>query len=339
MSKLGTLDSEEKNPILLINYDARNKGLTISYPFVNLNDANIRELFVTHFTQLCNIINIIRDVTSIVILFHKGLDVNTSYRKIIINDTEDAVIDTLYTISTKFCVRLLDNMSVSDLVAGVKTMSTTIYERLTDSNTKDIDDFNSPKKKERLKVANDGTSLMFYLNPRGSSRETFAPTGHGGRNGFIQFTCPDGILYLCANIADRGRDGKVFITFNAFGGSPDFNEKPSITVFREMIEEMFEKLYRKMITDEERKMITDEELARITDGYTLLSEILKSDITSFDKLREYLGSIHNYNSALSEKLQPISLVGSEHGLNWNGMGFPDHTLPDQTQVLSLTTYH
>jgi hypothetical protein len=224
-------------------------------------------------------------------------------------------------------------MSSRDLVAKVETMSTTIYERLTDTKTRDIDDFNSPKKQERLKVANDGTSLMFYLNPQGSSRQTFAPTGHGGRNGFIQFTGPGGILYLCANIADRGRDGNSFITFNAFGGSPDFNEEPSITVFREMIEEMFEKLYRR------RRVISDKELADIANGYTLLTEILGSDVTSFDKLREYLGSIHNYNSALSEKLQPISLINSEHGLIWNGMGFPNHTLPDGTQVLSLTTYN
>jgi hypothetical protein len=315
MRDLRTLDSEKTNPILLTNYDARNKGLTISYPFFDLNDENI-----------------ISDVTSIVILFHKGLEVNT-YRDIIIDGTEDDAVNTLYTISTKFGVRLLDKMNNSELVAKVETMSTTIYERLTDSNTKDIDDFNSPKKEERLQVANDGTSLMFYLNPQGSSRQTFAPTGHGGRNGFIQFTGPDGILYLCANIADRGRDGKSFIIFNAFGGSPDFNEEPSITVFREMIEEMFEKLYRR------RRVISDKELADIANGYRLLTEILGSDVTSFDKLREYLGSIHNYDSVLSKKLQPISLINSEHGLIWNGMGFPNHTLPDGTQVLSLTTYN
>jgi len=327
-----TLDSEKKNPILLINYDARNMGLTISYPFFDLNDVKKIELFVTHFTQLCNITNIISDVTSIVILFHRGLDVK-KYRDIIIDGKEDDAVDTLYTISTEFGVRLLDNnMTSSKLVANVKTMSTTIYEKITDPKTKDIiDDFNSPKKQERLQVANDGTSLMFYLNPQGSSRQTFAPTGHGGRNGFIQFTGRDGILYLCANIANRGRDGNVFITFNAFGGSPDFNEEPSITVFREMIEEMFEKLYR--------RVISDEELAAIANGYKLLSEILGSDVTSFDKLRKYLGSIHNYDSVLSEKLQPISLIDREHGLNWNGMGFPNHTLPDGTQVLSLTTYN
>jgi hypothetical protein len=83
--------------------------------------------------------------------------------------------------------------------------------------------------------------------------DTYVPTGHGGKFGYLIYNITndmrgdDNQKYLLST--ETFRDEKY--TLSGFGGSPDYieqddkYEQPEITVFREMMEELFGNLYRR----------------------------------------------------------------------------------------------
>tara|TARA_B100000287_G_scaffold239561_1_gene225275 strand:- start:1387 stop:3114 length:1728 start_codon:yes stop_codon:yes gene_type:complete len=88
--------------------------------------------------------------------------------------------------------------------------------------------------------------------------DTYVPTGHGGKFGYLVYKISSAITkdvhqeYLLTTETSRG--GKY--TLSGFGGSPDYIDKddkyeqPEVTVFREMMEELFGNLYRKKTIEE-----------------------------------------------------------------------------------------
>jgi hypothetical protein len=320
--------------IVLLSYDSRFGGLTISYPRFDITDVAEGAKFTNEFINLCSLDGL-HGIISINILFHET-SLHETYKEYArqIEDetiTDDDCVDILYKLGELQKTPLLQtDQSSPKAIETVKTMSLEIYSGIMANNTvyKDNDDFNSPKSDKRLQLANDGDNLTFYLDPRGHKGK-FAPTGHGGRNGFIEFNSADGTKFLCANIGDRR--GKAF---NGFGGAPDYNEEDLHTVIREMIEEVFEKLYRNKDVEQ-----TSEPFLQ---GLQLLGEILKNNSNEFTDLTSVRTYLHNLDELseqeLSHLFERVILTKYTHAIDWSGLSFPSHKLPSGRTVVSNTTY-
>jgi hypothetical protein len=312
--------------IKVVKYVEDRQTLTIHYPTFDLTNETEKQSFITKFSNFCKIIitkeneyprsaNECSIVVSICIVFYQL--------------TED--------VPPKQEVTKAKNLTSS----VVKKMSEIIYDDCLkdDLKYKDVkDDVNSPKRGERLQIAMDGAFLLFFLNPKGSlPKRSFAPTGHGGRNAFLHFKNKiSNDEFLCGGIMSRNRakhQGEG--VFNCFGGSPDYDENIQITIIREMLEEMFETLFR------DPKVIKPE--AEQTEDYKkaikLLKEILGQEQT-IDPLDQFVSNLHtNCDLQLEERFKQVVLTERFNKINWNGLGYPDHPLSTGERVLSLTTYY
>jgi hypothetical protein len=321
--------------IVLLSYDSRYGVLTISYPRFDITGVDEGAEFTNEFINLCSLDGLHGIISSINILFHETslLETYKEYARQIEDETitNGDYVDILYELGELQKTPLLQtDQSSPNAIETVKTMSSIIYSGIIAKNTvyQDNDDFNSPKSDKRLQLANDGDNLTFYLDPGGHNGK-FAPTGHGGRNGFIEFNSADGTKFLCANIGDRR--GKAF---NGFGGAPDYNEEDLHTVIREMIEEVFEKLYRNKDVEQ-----TSEPFLQ---GLQLLGEILKNNSNEFTDLTSVRTYLHNLDELSEEQLshlfERVILTKSTHAIDWSGLSFPNHKLPSGKTVVSNTTY-
>jgi len=334
-----------ENDILLSNYDNGRQTLTIMYPTFDLTKKDERTKFIDNFSKFCAIIITKENETThtdketeslisgICIQFYE-YDPKVTEKPLIDNDSLIAD-NTNPKVRSYRRVTRAKNLTSS----AVAQISESIYDEcLQDSpNFKDVeDDVNSPKRAERLKISMDGAYLQFFLNPKGlQPKRSFAPTGHGGRNAFLQLK-NDTEEFLCGGLMCRSRiANKGDGVFNCFGGSPDYDENIQITIIREMLEEMFETLFR------DPRVIKPE--AEQTEDYKnaikLLNEILGQEQT-IDPLDQFVSNLHtNCDLQLNERFKQVVLTERFNKINWNGLGYPDHPLSTGERVLSLTTYY
>lgn len=343
-----------ENSILLSNYDNGRQTLTIMYPTFDLtNEVEKKTKFIDNFSKFCAIIiaqeeNRTRDdkdteclISGICIQFYEYDQEHIKNDTDKDKDTLIALInkDTLIADNTNPKVRSYRRVTRAKNLtsSAVAQMSQSIYDEcLKDSSKfKDVDDdVNSPKRAERLKISMDGAYLQFFLNPKGlQPKRSFAPTGHGGINAFLQLK-NNTEEFLCGGLMSRNRQAnKGDAVFNCFGGSPDYDENIQITIIREMIEEMFETLFRdpKVIKPKE------EQTEDYNDAIQLLNEILQQK--QIDPLNEFVSNLHtNCDLQFNERFKQVVLTESVNKINWNGLGFPNHPLPTGP-VMSLTTYY
>lgn len=184
------------NDILLSNYDNGRQTLTIMYPTFDLTKEVEKKKFIDNFSKFCAIIiekeNITKCndketeclISGICIQFY---EYDLKVTEIPLIETNSLIADnTNPKVRSYRRVTRANNLTSSD----VSLISQLIYDEcLKDSpKFKDVDDdVNSPKRAERLKISMDGAYLQFFLNPKGlQPKRSFAPTGHGGRNAFLQ---------------------------------------------------------------------------------------------------------------------------------------------------------
>jgi len=314
--------------IKVVKYVEDRQTLTIHYPTFDLTDETKKRSFITKFSNFCKIIitkeneyprtaNECSIVVNICIVFYQL--------------TEDD--------PPKQEVTKAKNLTSS----VVKEMSKIIYDNCLkdDPKYKDVEnDVNSPKRDERLQIAMDGAFLLFFLNPKGSlPKRSFAPTGHGGRNAFLHFKNKiSNDEFLCGGIMSRNRaKHKGEGVFNCFGGSPDYDENIQITIIREMLEELFETLFRDPNVIKEN---LENQTQAYKDAIELLSEILKLDKQVIYPLTRFISNLHTRcDLQLEERFKQVVLTESLNNINWNGLGYPDHPLSTGEKVLSLTTYY
>jgi hypothetical protein len=343
----------ESERIRISNYDKNRESLTIQYPTFDFKKKEDKENFIKNFSNFCNRI--------IKYEIPKTEEIERE-KKAAIEAGKDVDEETAKKAGEKMCKIISINIEFyeskppnnicepSDRIltrarnltsTAVEEMSKKIYDGCLAmyDDYKDVeDDLNSPKQGERLQIAMDGAYLLFFLNPKGSlPKRSFAPTGHGGRNAFLHFKNKiSNDEFLCGGIMSRNRainQGEG--VFNCFGGSPDYDENIQITIIREMLEEMFETLFR------DPRVIKPE--AEQTEDYKnaikLLNEILGQEQT-IDPLDQFISNLHtNCDLQFEERFKQVVLTESFNKINWNGLGFPDHTLSTGEKVLSLTTYY
>ena len=333
-----------KNDILLSNYDNGKQTLTIMYPTFDLTKEVEKTKFIENFSKFCTII-IEKEET----LTRTDKDTKYLISGICIQFyeydpkvTEKPVIDTTSLIADNTDPKVRSYRRVTRAMnltsSAVKQMSQSIYEACLQNSLKFMDvndDVNSPKREERLKISMDGAYLQFFLNPKGlQPKRSFAPTGHGGRNAFLQLK-NDTEEFLCGGLMSRSRQANEGEgVFNCFGGSPDYDENIQITIIREMLEEMFETLFR----DPSVIKPIVEQTEDYKNAIQLLNEILGQQ-QIIHPLNDFVSNLHtNCDLQLNERFKQVVLTDSVNKINWNGLGFKEHPLPTGP-VMSLTTYY
>ncbi len=245
----------------------------------------------------------------------------------------------------KDCVTIIikvNNMEKKFDENRIKEISKYLYNKFFSTNDEKYKlaiDNNMPLPDERLSIGAESDHLVLYYNPKGTSMGTFAPTGHGGINGFLFLKDKENTEFIIGTIMNRG--GKNI--FNAFGGSPDYEDKSdindksrfhklkedyNITLHREMIEELFEKIFR-----------YKSKISKYDNNYKIFNAIM-SNLNLKDP---YFKTILHYNHKKFEInkgqflnstiFKPVKIPNEYDGLYFY------HPLPTTIKVDSITEYY
>jgi len=230
----------------------------------------------------------------------------------------------------------------------IKEISKYLYDNfflINDKKYKLVIDNNMPLPDERLSIGAESDHLVLYYNPKGTSMGTFAPTGHGGINGYLFLKDRENTEFIIGTIMNRG--GKKI--FNAFGGSPDYEDKShindktkfhelkedyKITLHREMIEELFEIIFRYKA-----------EISRDDNDYKIFNAIMSNLTLKDPYFKTIPNDVHdtNYEHKKLEinKQQFLNSTIFKHVKipnEYDGLYFY-HKLPTTIEVDSITKYY
>ena len=252
----------------------------------------------------------------------------------------------------KDCVTIIikvNNMEEKFDKNRIKEISIYLYNEFFSTNDKKYElviDNNMPLPDERLSIGAESDHLVLYYNPKGTSMGTFAPTGHGGINGYLFLKDRENTEFIIGTIMNRG--GKKI--FNAFGGSPDYEDKShindksrfhelkedyKITLHREMIEELFEKIFR-----------YNAKISKDNNDYKIFNAIM-SNLNLKDP---YFKTIPNAENNINYNYKKLE-INKQQFLNsttifkhvkipneYEGLYF-HHPLPTTVRVDSITKYY